>query len=115
MQQGMEDGVLPELDWSRIHNSHEAKVCIFRALQLSDDVEQAADWLDLQGLGVSRENSDGSPTKLRKGRDGDYYIHAGRTIRRSVGDTYVYTPLYKARTPLAQLLTLTAYGMSIYV
>ncbi|CUJ86918.1 hypothetical protein RUE5091_00531 [Ruegeria denitrificans] len=112
---GLADGTLPELDWSLIHNSHEAKICVFRVLQLSKNVDEAADWLALQGLRVSRENVDGSPRKLPKGREGDYYIHAGRTIRRSVGASYAYTPLYQARTPLGQLFSLMAYGMTFYV
>ena len=114
IQDGRKDS-LPNIDWSRIHNSNEAKICIFRVLQLTGNVEQAATWLAAQGLRVSQNAESGTPNKSPLGRKGDYYVTAGRTIRRSENHTYVYTPLYKAKTPLGQLFSLMAYGVSFVV
>ncbi|MBM7068078.1 hypothetical protein [Actibacterium sp. 188UL27-1] len=41
---------LKRLDWSRIRNTADAELCIFRLLSASGGIEQATEWLEAQGF-----------------------------------------------------------------
>ena len=92
------------MDWDRIDNSEEAKVCMFRLLASLGRMDNSEEWLEAQGFRVSPISFNVSNPYEERG--GILRVMASWSIR-SKG------PKFPTRRPIKRLFSSIPYGMSI--
>ena len=91
------------MDWEKIDNSIEARVCVFRLISSYGDSSKATEWLEAQGFHSVNSFSSTTP-HIR--RDGTLAIHAVWSIRNN-------GPKFPTRGLIRRKFASIPYGMSV--